>query len=164
MSLYLLLRFLHIASAIIFVGGLFARQAVRSLMGRAGDVASILALNEAAGRVERSLVIPGNLAAIVFGILLALLTRAPIFGTILGGSRDWLLASILILVILLPLVPLVFLPRGRVFEAALRGAAGQGTITPALREQMADPVVRWAHTAEMIGVALIVFLMVVKPW
>jgi len=59
---------------------------------------------------------------------------------------------------------LVFLPRGKVFEAALNDARAKGTITPELRQQLADPVVRWAHLAEMIGVALIVGLMVYKPF
>jgi hypothetical protein len=35
---------------------------------------------------------------------------------------------------------------------------------PEPREQLADPVVRGAHEAEMIGVGLIVILMVLKPF
>jgi len=163
LSLYLLLRFLHIYAAIIFVGGLFARQAVRSLTSRASDVGAIVTLTQAAGRVERLMVIPGNILAIVFGVVSALLTRAPLFGSILGDSRNWLLASTVILVLLLPLVPIVFLPRGKHFESALRDATDAGHITPELRQQMADPVVRRAHWAELIGVGLIVVLMVFKP-
>jgi len=164
LSLYTLLRLLHISAAIIFVGGLFARQAVRSLTARASDVAVIVTLTQAAGKVERSMVIPGNILAIVFGLVLALAVRAPILGSLQGVNNNWLFASILILALLLPLVPLVFLPRGKVFEAALLDASAKGTISPELRRQMADPVVRWAHRAEMIGVAVIVVLMVVKPF
>jgi uncharacterized membrane protein len=163
LSLYLLLRFLHISAAIIFVRGLFARQAVRSLTSRASDVGAIVTLTQAAGRVERLMVIPGNILVIVFGVALALLTRAPLLGSILGDSRNWLLASTVILVLLLPLVPIVFLPRGKHFEAALREATDAGRITSELRQQMADPVVWWAHLAEMLGVGLIVALMVFKP-
>ncbi len=164
MSIITLLRLLHISAAIIFVGGLFARQAVRSLTARASDVAVLVALTQAAGRVERLMVIPGNILAIVFGLILALAIRAPILGSIQGASKNWLFASIAILAILLPLVPVVFLPRGKVFEAALLDASGKAAITPELRLPMADPVVRWAHRAEMIGVARIVILMVVKPF
>ena len=164
MSLYLLLRFLHISSAIVFVGGLFARQVVRSQIPRASDVGAIVTLTQAAGRVERLMVIPGNILAIVFGSILGVLTQAPLLGSLLGPYRNWLIASILILALLLPLVPLVFLPRGKVFEAALHDARAKGTITPELRQQLADPVVRWAHLAEMIGVARIVGLMVYKPF
>jgi uncharacterized membrane protein len=102
---YLFLRLLHISSAIIFVGGLFARQAVRSLMSRASDLTAFSALNLAAGRVERLMVIPGNLLAIVSGVLLALLTRAPILGSALGPYRNWLLVSIIILALLFPSFP-----------------------------------------------------------
>jgi hydrogenase/urease accessory protein HupE len=110
------------------------------------------------------MVIPGNVLAIVFGILLALLARLPLFGSLQGAERNWLFASLLILVALFPLVPSVFLPRGKRFEAALEDATARGEITPQLREQMADPVVRAAHLAEMVGVSLIVVLMVFKPF
>jgi uncharacterized membrane protein len=163
-STYLLLRLLHISASIAFVGGLFARQAIRSLIPRARDVTTIVTLAQAAGQVERLMVIPGNLLAIVFGLFLAIITRAPVLGSILGPYRNWLLASIAILVLLFPLVPLVFLPRGKLFEAELAEASLKGVVTPELHRQMADPVVRWAHLAEMIGVALIVILMVYKPF
>jgi hypothetical protein len=121
-------------------------------------------LTQAAGKIERLMVIPGNILVIVFGLLLALAIRAPILGILQGAKTNWLLASIAILAILFPLVPAVFLPRGRVFEASLLNARSKGTVSPELRRHMADPVVRWAHRAEMIGVALIVVLMVVKPF
>jgi uncharacterized membrane protein len=164
LSLYLVLRLLHISASIVFVGGLFARQAVRSLTSRASDVSAIQTLTQAAGRVERWMVIPGNLLAIVFGILLALAGRTPILGFLQGESRNWLLVSVVILLLLFPLVPLVFLPRGKVFEGALARAASRSEITAELRELMEDRAVRLAHRAEMIGVGLIVVLMVLKPF
>ncbi len=164
MSWYLLFRLLHISAAIALVGGLFARQIVRSLVPRASDVGAILNLTMAAGRVERWMVIPGNILAIVFGLILALISRAPILGALRGPFPNWLLTSIVILLVLLPLVPLVFLPRGKVFEAALEEAVAAGEITQALRGCMADPMVRAAHRAEMIGLVVIVILMVTKPF
>jgi uncharacterized membrane protein len=163
-NLYLTLRFLHLAASMLFVGGLFSRQVVRSLAGQAKDVSTLVTLNLAAGRVERWLVIPGNLLTIVFGLFLALLARAPIFGSLAAPSRNWLLASIVLLVLLMPLVPLVFLPRGRLFEAALQEAVRRNELTPEVRRRLEDPVVRWAHAAELTGVALIVALMVFKPF
>ena len=164
MNLYLLLHFLHLSAAIVFVGGLFARQAVRALISGASEIGAVVTLTQAAGRVERLMVIPGNLLAIAFGLMLALYGRAPIFGFVQGAQRNWLLAAVLILVLLFPLVPLVFLPRGKLFEAALREASAEGHITPALQRQLKDPVVRWAHLAEMIGVGLILILMAFKPF
>jgi hypothetical protein len=110
------------------------------------------------------MVIPGNILAIVFGLILALTTRAPILGALEGSPSNWLLASILVLAVLFPLVPFVFLPRGKIFEASLLQAVAAGRITPELRQRMDDPVVRWAHTGEVVGVILIVVLMVVKPF
>ena len=164
MSIYGVLRFLHISAAILFVGGLFARQAVRSLMAREANIAAFIAISEAAGKVERLMVIPGNILAMALGLVLALTIKAPILGSIQGVSSNWLLASIIILALLLPLVPIVFLPRGKLFEAALVDAKAKGVVTPELRLQLNDPTVRWAHRAELIGTALIVALMVLKPF
>ena len=66
MGLYPLLRLLHLSTSIIFVGGLFARQAVRSLMSRSTGIDAMVTLAQAAGRVERLMVIPGNILAVVF--------------------------------------------------------------------------------------------------
>ncbi len=164
MNLYGLLRFLHVSSAILFVGGLFARQAVRSLTAGARNVETIVTITQAAGKIERLMVIPGNLLVIVFGVLLAISIRAPILGMLLGADRNWLLVSIIILVLLLPLVPLVFLPRGRLFEAALREASSKGEITQELQMQIGDPVVRLAHVAEMLGVTIVMALMIFRPF
>ncbi len=88
MNWYLVLRFLHIASAIIFVGGIFARQFVRSVAYQTDDVRKFAALSEGAGRIEQLMVIPGNLAVIVFGVILALITGAPILGFLQGSSTN----------------------------------------------------------------------------
>jgi uncharacterized membrane protein len=164
MSLHLLIRFLHILAAIVFAGGLLARQVVRGLMAGATDVGQILTLSLAAGRIERLMVIPANLLVIALGLVLAFDVRAPILGSLQGDPRNWLLISIIILILLSPLVPLVFLPRGKIFDSALEEASRRGEITASLREQLADPVVRWAHAAELLGVGLVVFLMVFRPF
>jgi hypothetical protein len=164
MNLYLVLRLLHIASAIAFVGGLFARQAVRPLLPRAADIPSLEALMAGAGIVERFMVIPGNLLVILFGVTLALATRAPILGVVQGSHSNWLLVSLVLLVLLFPLVPLVFLPRGKAFQTSLQAARGAGQITPGFRRLMADPIVRWAHAAQLAGVSIVVVLMVFRPF
>jgi uncharacterized membrane protein len=164
LSLYTMLRFLHICSAILFVGGIFARQAVRTLIARAKNPAEVKTINLAAGKIERFMVIPGNLLVVVFGVPLALSINAPMLGVISSANQNWLLASIVILVLLAPLVPLVFLPRGRVFEVALNKAISEGIITPELEEHIGDPLVRSAHLVEMIGVTIVVVLMILRPF
>ncbi len=58
------------------------------------------------------------------------------------------------------LVPTVFLPHGKVFEGALEDARQRGEPRTALR----DPAVRNARAAEIVVVAIIVALMVTKPF
>jgi hypothetical protein len=59
------------------------------------------------------MVSPGNLAVIIFGVFLALITGAPIFGFLQGSTQNWLLASNILLLVGPITVPLVFAPRGR---------------------------------------------------
>jgi hypothetical protein len=65
---------------------------------------------------------------------------------------------------IIPLVPLIFVPRGRVFEAALADARARGTITPELTASFHDPWVGFARTYEAVVVAIVVALMVLKPF
>ena len=54
--------------------------------------------------------------------------------------------------------------RGRVFERALAEATERGEVTPELGVAFRDPAVAAARIYEVIVVALIVVLMVVKPF
>jgi len=162
MNLYLILKLLHILSVIIFVGGLFARQMVRFFAERAHGVRSFVAQSEAAGHIESRMVIPGNAAVILIGVILALVGRQPILGFLQGATENWLLVSNLILVALMLLVPLVFIPRGKTYGEVLADALNRDQITPELRAALHDPVVRAAHVAELLGV-VVTYLMVVKP-
>jgi uncharacterized membrane protein len=164
MNWYLILRFLHIASAIALVGGVFARQFVRMAAYKADDVRDFAAMSQAAGRIESLMVIPGSLAVIVIGVLLALQINAPILGFLQGASQNWLLVSNLLLLFGVLAVPLVFVPRGKRFDPILREALAAGQITPQLRAALNDPVVRFAHWYEMISLVIVVFLMVFRPF
>jgi len=162
--LFLFVRFLHVASAMWFIGGILARQIVRAYAKRTDDVRRFATLSEAAGRIESTMVIPGNMAVIIFGVILALILKAPILGFLQGASRNWLLVSNLLLLIGFFSVPLIFLPRGKKFEVVLKDALAKGQMTPELRAHLDDPVVRAAHWYELISMPLIVFLMVFKPF
>ncbi len=110
------------------------------------------------------MIIPGNLAVIVVGVIIALMTGQPIFGTLQGGSSNWLLVSNIIIVALLLQVPLVFIPRGKAFEPILKDALLRNQFTPELRAALHDPVVRAGHAAELVGIVVVVYLMVAKPF
>jgi hypothetical protein len=62
------------------------------------------------------------------------------------------------------LVPLVFVPRGRIFEAALEAARDAGRVTPELAAAFRDRAVGAARTAEGLVVAFVIAMMVLKPF
>ncbi len=164
MSLYLLFRFLHILSAVMLVGGVIARQLTRSYAARAESPQAIAQAFRAADPIERFMVIPGSMLVLIFGVVLSLIAKAPVFGFLQGAPQNWLLVSIILLIVTFILVPAVFLPRGKVFGQRLAEALEQGEITPALRQSLNDPVVRAAHYFEIAAILLIVALMVFKPF
>lgn len=164
MNWYLVLRFLHILSSIVFIGGIFARQAVRNQGKKMTGIRELEAYFSAAGQIEKLMVIPGNMAVIVFGIILALMARAPILGFLQGAAQNWLLVTNLLLIGGGLLVPLIFLPRRKIYERLRNEALVRDEITAELRSHLDDPVVKSAHWLEMFLVVMIVILMVFKPF
>jgi uncharacterized membrane protein len=163
MSVFLLIKLVHVASAMWLVGGLFARFLALGAASRSGDIRTTQALTELAGKFENRMVIPASMTLLVTGILAALFGGFPLLGPLQGGP-SWLVVSLMLYVASLLLVPTVFLPRGRVFGAALDDAVARKEVTPGLRAAFADRVVARSHLAEFIGVAVIVALMVLKPF
>jgi uncharacterized membrane protein len=163
MSIFLLIKLLHVASAMWLVGGLVARFLALGAAARSGDIRTAQALTELGGRFENRMVIPASMTLLVSGILAALLGGFPLLGPIQGGQW-WLLVSLVLYFASIVLVPTVFLPRGRVFGAALDDAVKGNEVTPGLRDAFADRVVARSHSAEFIGIAVIVVLMVLKPF
>ena len=164
MSLLLVLRFLHIASAIWFIGGVIARQIVRAHAKRTDDVQYFAIMSVAAGRIETMMVIPGNFAVILFGIVYGLMIGAPILGFLQGAWRNGLLVSNILLLLGFLNVPLVFIPKGRLFDAALKDALAKEQMTPELRAHINDRTVGIVHFIELAALGFITFLMVFKPF
>jgi hypothetical protein len=151
--------FLHVAIAFVFVGGLIGRWIVLGRARRSADIGEIDILLPVADRFEK-IVIPASAAILVLGLLAMWAQDRPLFED--GGY--WLLASLVLYLSIMPLVPLIFLPRGRVFEAALTDARARGTVTPELKAAFHDPWVAFARTYEAVVVAIVVALMVLKPF
>jgi hypothetical protein len=151
---------LHVVIAFWFVAGLIGRDVTLGKARSTPDVRVVGELVELAGRFERLMVIPGSIAVLVAGLLAAWAEHRPLA----GNGNGWLLLSLILFLSTIPLVPLVFLPRGRVFEAALATAKAQGTVTPELAAAFHDRAVAAARTYEIVVIAAIVALMVVKPF
>jgi uncharacterized membrane protein len=151
---------LHVAVAFWFVGGLIGRNVTFAKARASTDIVVVGELTELAGRFERFMVIPGSAAVLVAGLLAVWAEGRPLA----GPGNGWLLLSLLLYLTLIPLVPLVFLSRGRVFERALADATQRGEVTPELGTAFHDQAVAAARIYEVIVIALIVVLMVVKPF
>ena len=164
MNSYLWIKYLHELAAFGFIAGILGRQLVRYLARHSGDVHRLADLMRVAGRFESLMVIPGNLLVIVLGVLLAWYGGWPLFGFLQGAAANWLLLTNLLLLGGLLLVPLVYLPRGKVFDQTLQQAQARGEMTEALIACLDDPVLKWAHWAEYLGLLIILMLMVLKPF
>ncbi len=155
---------LHVVVAIWMIVGLVGRELARHEARHTQQIVEFGALIRLSGRFESWMVIPGSNAVLVFGLLLAWWNGWPLFGFLQGSSINWLLVSFLLFLSLLPVIFLVFLPRGKGFDAALEAAQTEGTITPELLAYMNDPVVRRGHIYEAVVIAVVLFLMIMKPF
>lgn len=154
-----ILKLAHVGLAMLLVAGLVGRWVTLRRARQSDDVEATARFTEAAHPFER-MVVTSSLLILPAGMLTASAQGYPW----LGLTTGWMLASTLIYVAATLLVPTVFLPRGRAFEAALAEARSAGTVTPTLRAAFDDPQVRAARAFEIGGVAAIVALMVVKPF
>src|SRR5262245_50703992 len=106
MTLYNVMKLAHVLAAVLFAGGLFARQIVRSFGARTDDVLRFAHLTQAASRLEHVMVRPGSIILLVLGLVQARLGGIPIFGVLSGGDQNWLLASMALYVAAFALIPL----------------------------------------------------------
>ena len=148
---------LHALTAFAFVAGLVGRDITIAQARRSRDLASITALLVVANRFD-SIVKIGSVAVLALGII------AMVVGDLSPTDNGWLIASLVLYVALGLLVPIVFLPRGRVFDAALDDAQQRHEVTAELTRAFRDPVVAFARDAELVVVAVIIGLMVLKPF
>jgi len=151
---------LHVVAAFWFVAGLLGRNITMARARTASDIRLVNELVTLSGRFERMMVIPGSIAVVLLGLLAAWALGQPLA----GSNNWWLLTSLLLFVAIGVLVPVVFLPHGKVFEHALADAKTKRDVTPELRTALRDPAVRNARAAELLVVAVIIMLMVTKPF
>jgi len=164
MNWYLIVKYVHIIAVTITMGGMFARQIVREIAKKSNDVKTVAALTEVVVRIDRAMVIPWSNAMLVFGIILAVVLKWPVFGFLQGADKNWLLVSNLLLVIMLGLIPVVFLPHNKKVAALLQVALTEGRVTSELSAALDDHKNKSAHHVEEIIVLVVAALMVLKPF
>lgn len=164
MNWYLIVKFLHILAVTITTGGMFARQLVRSVAKKSDDVRTVSSLILVVIRIDRGMVIPGSNIMILVGIILAVMQEWPILGFLQGSSQNWLLASNILLVFMIILIPTIFIPHNKKVEAILKAALAEGRVTPALSAALTDKKNTLAHHVEEVIVLVVAVLMVLKPF
>ncbi len=160
----LIMRFVHILTSIWFVSGLLGRTIAYAHAQRATNVETAGALLRLSDRFERLMVIPGSQLVLVFGLLTAWLQGQPLFGFLQGARANWLLVSLVLFVGATPLILALLIPRRKQRHAALEAARAHGAMTPALRAPLADTVVTRSRIVELLIVAVILVLMILKPF
>ena len=164
MNWYLIVKFLHILAVTITTGGMFARQLTRSMAKKSDDVKAVATLTHVAHRIDRMMVIPWSNAILIFGVILAVMMKWPIFGFLQGASQNWLLVSNILLIFMLALIPAVFIPHNRRVEALLHTALTEERVPPELTAALHDKKNAIAHHAEEVITLVIAALMVLKPF
>ena len=154
---------LHALAGAIFLGALIGRWILLGLAERATTLPEMEHLTSAARPFER-IVIVGSVIVLVLGVTAAIAQGRPFLGPLQGSRVDWLFVSVILYVTIIPLVPLVFVPAGKIFDEALGGARSRGAVTPELVAAWRAPRVRAAHVYELGAVTAIFLLMVGKPF
>jgi hypothetical protein len=149
----------HVALAFVLVSGLVGRWVLLTTAARSDDVERAHLLSEVASPFERAVQVSSPVL-VGLGLATAWAQGYPW----LGLTTGWMLLAVLLIVPILVLIPTVFIPRGHVFETAMTEAREAGAVTPALREAWADPAVAMARRYELVTIAVIIGLMVVKPF
>lgn len=154
-----LLKLGHILLAFVLVAGLAGRWILLTRAARSDDVERSHLLAEAASPFELA-VQRASPILVLLGLATAWAQGYPW----LGLTTGWMLLTVLLIVPILVMIPAIFIPRGRVFEAAMTDARARGAVTPELRSAWADPAVAWARRYELASIVVIVVLMVLKPF
>ena len=158
-----ILKVVHAVLGVWIVAGLVGRWVTLRQAAASTDIAAVHTLLRLSDRFEWMAVrIPP--VVLVLGIATAIAQGRPFLGPFQGAPVDWLFLSIVIYLSVIPVIPLVFLPRGRVFAATLAEATAAGRVTEALTAGFRDRVVLAAHVYELAVIVVVFVLMITKPF
>jgi hypothetical protein len=153
------MKLVHVGIAFALVAGLMGRWILLTRAASSEDVEAAYGLANAASPFERLVIVSSQLI-LPAGLATAWLQGYPW----LGLTTGWMLLTVLLIIPIPIMVPTIFLPRGRIFEATIADARAKGIVTPALRAAWNDPAVAFARRYEVAAVAIVIALMVLKPY
>lgn len=154
-----IVKLLHVGIAFGLVSGLMGRWILLTRAAASDDVEAAHGLAKAASPFEQMVQIAGT-AILPAGLVTAWIQGYPW----LGLTTGWMLVSTILVLSMVPLIPFVFVPRGRIFEEAMGAARERGSVTPELRAAFRDPQVAFARRYELAAVSIVIVLMVLKPF
>jgi hypothetical protein len=158
-----ILKVVHAVLGVWIIAGLVGRWVTLGQAARSDDIAAVHTLLRLSDRFEW-IVVRMPPVVLVLGVATAIAQSRPFLGPLQGAPVDWLFVSILIYLSIIPVIPLVFLPRGKVFAASLAEATAAGVVTPGLSAAFRDPVVFAAHVYELAVIVGVFVLMITKPF
>ena len=159
-----LFLWVHVTSVIAFIIGVVGSYVAFYQAARETDIKAAQSLVKLSGWFGKYLGSPGITILFFAGILTAWRENVPMLGFLQGSDVNWLLASIVLLFSTYPLMFLVYNPRGKVLDKELENGVAKGEVTQGLKNAFADKTVRNWHIIELATYAVIIFLMVVKPF
>jgi len=158
-----ILKVLHAVLGVWIIAGLVGRWVTLGQAARSTDITAVHTLLHLSDRFEWIVVrIPP--VVLLLGVATAIAQGRPVLGPLQGAPVDWLFVSIVIYLSIIPVIPLVFLPRGKVFAAALAEATAAGRVTESLTARFRDRVVFGAHVYELAAIVVVFVLMITKPF
>ena len=163
MDLGTILKVAHAVLGMWIVAGLVGRWVTLGQAARSTDIADVQTLLGLSARFE-SMVVKIPPIVLLLGVATAVAQGRPFLGPLQGAPVDWLFVSIVIYLSIIPVIPLVFLPRGKVFAATLADATAAGHVTQALTDGFRDRVVLVAHIYELGAMVVVFVLMITKPF
>jgi uncharacterized membrane protein len=144
-SLYLLLKFLHVAGVIVWVGGMFALVMLNARIGRSGDMAAVAAMGRQSEEFGRTVVGPAMGLTLLAGLATAGAAGFPF-------SSSWIVWGMIA-------IGVVEVQRASTELTALARSALPGDPRlGALRTRLI-----WLNAINLLVLASVVWAMVFKP-
>ena len=153
-----LLTFLHIASVIWFVGGVFFIQGQAILRARSDHLVVIAAAQRSIIVADRIFIEPGSFLVPLFGLANAISQGRNLL------EVSWLSTAIILFIVAVIPGVAYHIPASRRITRLLQAAEQQGMVTPELQAAVRSPALMWVGYFQILLFVIILALMVFKPF
>jgi uncharacterized membrane protein len=150
-SLYLLLKFLHVAGVIVWVGGMFALVMLNARIGRSGDMAAVAAMGRQSEEFGRTVVGPAMGLTLLAGLATAGAAGFPF-------SSSWIVWGMIGFVLSIAIGVVAVQRASTELTALARSALPGDPQLGALRTRLI-----WLNAINLLVLASVVWAMVFKP-